>query len=295
MEVKLAPTVTNNQTTMQTAPAANGLARDKKTGSFAWSWDTGFIAGLILLVVAWVGIELGMIPARARDTVATFTVLVGVSATVAAATRSLPAQNVWLATVVIVLIGTGVLAVDAVFGIPFGQMCYMDSAGQRVFGLVPWPMPFVCVVVVLNARGVARLIMRPWRKARNYGFWVMGIAAGLAALFDLGLEVFASRLSKFWLWQTRPTLPTWHGAPFISLFGWAMATLLILGFATPLLVNKSSGGQHHRTGVQPLVIWLVLNGLFAGAACVHGLWLGAAVIAVANLAVTVLAVRGAMW
>lgn len=255
----------------------------------------GLIGGLILLAVAWVGIELGVISARAHDTVATFTVLVGVFATVAAATRSLPAQNVWLAIVVIVLIGTGVLALDAVFGIPFGQMRYMDSAGQRVFGLVPWPMPLVWVVVVLNARGVARLIMRPWRKARNYGFWVMGIAAGLAALFDLGLEVFASRLSKFWVWQTRPNLPTWYGAPVVSLFGWAMATLLILGFATPVLVNKRSGGQHHRTGVQPLIIWLVLNSLFAGAACAHGLWFGAAVIAVANLAVTILAVRGAMW
>ncbi len=292
--MKLTATVTNNQTTSQSVSAANAAAENKAL-SVDWSLGTGLIVGLILLATAWVGIEFKLIPSDASGPVATFTLLVAVGATVAAATRGLPAQNVWLAVFVVVLIGTCVLVLDAVCGIPFGQMCYLDSAGLLVFGLVPWPMPLVWIIVVLNARGVAKLIMRPWRKARNYGFWVMGIAAGLAALFDLGLEIFGSRVNKFWVWQTRPGLPTWYGAPLVSLFGWAMVTLLILGFITPVLVNKRLGGQRSRTGMQPLIIWLVLNGLFAAAACAHGVWLGAAVIAGGALVTTILAVRGATW
>lgn len=212
------------------------------------------------------------------------------------AMRKALAQNVWLAAAVIALLSGGVLGLDAAVGIPFGRMQYMDSAGPRIVGLVPWTMPLLSVVVVLNARGVARLIMRPWRKARNYGFWVMGIAACLAALFDLGLEPFASRINRFWVWQTRPNLPTWYGAPLVSLFGWAMTTLLVLGFATPVLINKRAGvSPHHGPVYAPLIIWIVVNGLFGLAACAHGLWLAAAVIAAGNLVVMVLAVRGATW
>ncbi|MCX7722635.1 MAG: carotenoid biosynthesis protein [Verrucomicrobiae bacterium] len=287
--------MTGNAATQPPAPGAPSQVRAARVARRGVSLDTGLIAALALLAVAWVGIECRAVPEKAKGPVAASTVLVAVAATIAAASRSAPAQNVWLAAGVTALLSTGILVLDAALGIPFGKMRYMDAAGPRIFGLVPWAMPLVWVAVVLNARGVARLIMRPWRKSQNYGLWVMGVAAFLAASFDLGLEVFASRLGRFWVWETRPGLPTWYGAPVSSVIGWLMGTLLILAFVTPLLINKRGTGSHHRSGVQPLAIWIVLSVMLASVAAVHGLWLGAAVIIASTVVTSALAIYGASW
>jgi hypothetical protein len=52
-------------------------------------------------------------------------------------------------------------------------------------------MPFIWAVAVLNSRGVARLILRPWRKTTKYGLWVIGLACVLTVIFDFNLEPFA--------------------------------------------------------------------------------------------------------
>ena len=74
-------------------------------------------------------------------------------------------------------------------------------------------MPLIWVVVILNSRGVARLILRPWRKIRNYGFWLIGLTAALTMLFDLAFDPFASRVKHYWLWVPTKLPLTWQGAP----------------------------------------------------------------------------------
>jgi len=69
------------------------------------------------------------------------------------------------------------------------------------------------VVTILNSRGVARLILRPWRKTRRYGFWLIGLTAALALVFDLGLEPFATRVKSYWLWSPTKLGLSWYGAP----------------------------------------------------------------------------------
>ena len=90
-----------------------------------------------------------------------------------------------------------------------------------------------------NSRGVARLILRPWRKIRSYGFWLIGLTAALAVLFDLALDPFASRVKHYWLWQPTKFPVTWQGAPLVNFLGWAAVSLLILAFITPALINKN--------------------------------------------------------
>ena len=41
------------------------------------------------------------------------------------------------------------------------------AAGPKLFKTLPWAMPLVWVVAMLNSRGVARLILRPWRKIQS--------------------------------------------------------------------------------------------------------------------------------
>src|SRR5438552_210077 len=166
-------------------------------------------------------------------------IVLATAATVGSLARRLPGQNVMLASVIIAVIGGGVQTLGALTGIPFGPFVYNpDNIGQELFHPLPWAAPMIWVVVILNSRGVARLMLRPWRKIRAYGFWVIGLTTLLAALFDLGLEPFATRVKGFWFWSPTKLPFGWYGAPLVNFIGWALTTLLILAFATPSLIDK---------------------------------------------------------
>jgi len=251
------------------------------------------LALFLCSAAAWAAVHLGALPDKDSGQIGAAVVLLATATTVAAAACRAPLQNVLLAAAVIALIGGGVQMLGAATGIPFGAITYTDAAGPRLFNLLPWPMPLVWVVLVLNARGVARLILRPWRKTRTYGFRVIGLACLLAGLFDLGLEPFACKVNRFWVWQTSASTPVWYGAPWVNFMAWLLTTLLILAFATPALINKKP--VKHPPQYHPLIVWLALNGLFATAAAAHQLWWAAGLIVIGNLVVTVFAFRGARW
>src|SRR5437899_7727823 len=101
--------------------------------------------------------------------------------------RRLPEQNVFMAAMLIAAISFTIAIVAEKTRVPFGPRGYTDALGGKISG-VPWPMPLLWLVVIVNSRGVARLILRPWRKTTYYGFWVIGLASLLAVLLDTGLE-----------------------------------------------------------------------------------------------------------
>ena len=219
--------------------------------------------------------------------------LAAVATTLASLARRLPAQNVLLAAALIALIGGAVQTLGATTGIPFGAYIYTDNLGQQIFHTLPWPMPLLWVVVILNARGVARLVLRPWRKTRNYGFQVIGLAGVLAVVFDLALEPFASKVNHYWIWQTPETVLAWHTAPWANFLGWWLTSLLILVVVTPCLINKKP--VRPAADYHPLVVWGMLNLIFAAGSAAHGLWSAVVFTVLANILVTVFAVRGARW
>jgi uncharacterized membrane protein len=221
-------------------------------------------------------------------------VVLATAITVSSLSRRLPSQNVILASFIIALIASGVQSLGALTGIPFGPYVYnYENIGRELFYPLPWAVPLMWIVVILNSRGVARLMLRPWRKIRAYGFWVIGLTMVLAALFDLGLEPFATRVKGYWYWTPTKLPLAWYGAPLVNFFAWAVCTLLILAFATPALIDKKK--VKHPPDYQPLVIWLLLNVLFATGALSHGLWPAAAAIVTGSIAVTGFALHGARW
>jgi uncharacterized membrane protein len=222
-------------------------------------------------------------------------VLAATLATLVSLTRQLPGQNVLLAAAIIGIIGGIMHSVGAATAIPFGPLNYTDNAGPRVFGVLAWPMPAIWIFAVLNSRGVARLILRPWRKLRNYGFWLIGITAVLTVLFDLALEPYATRIKHFWIWQPTKFSVTWHGAPMVNFLGWLVTALLILAFATPALISKQPRSKKSTPDYHPLAVWVLAVTLFIAAALVHGLWLAATFNILVGLVVAVLAIRGARW
>lgn len=222
-------------------------------------------------------------------------VLAALLATLASLARQLPGQNVLLAGAIIATIGGLLHGVGAATAIPFGPFTYTDSAGPRLFGVLAWPVPALWIIAVLNSRGVARLILRPWRKIRSYGFWLIGITTVLTVLFDVALEPFAARVKHFWIWQPTRLPLSWHGAPLVNFLGWLVTTLLILAFATPALINKQPGRKKSPPDYHPLLLWLSAMALFAVGAAVGRLWPAVAFCVLTGMAAAVFAIRGARW
>ena len=213
--------------------------------------------------------------------------------TLIALSRRLPAQNVLLAAVIAAVIGSGAHWLGAVIGIPFGPFDYTANAGPRMFDVLPWGVPFLWIVMTLNSRGVARLILRPWRKMRAYGFWSIGLTALLTLLLDFGLEPFASRFRHYWFWHPTKFPLDWYGAPVSNFMGWLVAALLIMAFATPSLIKKKP--TKSQPDYHPLIVWVLLNLLFAGAAFSQHFWPAAVLGCAACLVVIISSIRGATW
>ena len=213
---------------------------------------------------------------------------------VASLTRELPGQNVMLASIIIAFIAGAAQTLGALTAIPFGPFVYTDHIGQQLFYPLPWAVPLVWIAVMLGSRGVARLMLRPWRKTQTYGFRLIGLTVLLVVLLDVGLEPFATRVKHYWFWNPTKLKFDWYSTPWVNFFGWAVTALLILAFATPALINKKPV-QQPPPQYSPLVVWLLLDLLFATGAAVHQLWPAVGLIVLSGVGVTVFAIRGARW
>lgn len=221
-----------------------------------------------------------------------FFLLFAAATTVIGLMRQLPGQNVLAAALIIGGIGGAVHSLGALTGLPFGPFVYADS-GPRAFDVIAWFSPLLWIVAVLNSRGIARLILRPWRKTRTYGWWLIGLTVVLVLLLDAGLEPYATRVKHFWLWHPSKIAVNWYGAPLSNFAGWILTTLVILAFATPFLINKKpvkSPPDYH-----PLIVWNLLNLLLVIGALTQHFWLAAGISAGASILTAVLAIRGAQW
>lgn len=207
--------------------------------------------------------------------------------------RRLPFQNVLVAGTVIAGLSTGIIAVGALSGVPFGPVVYNDNLAERLFAVVPWPMPLLWVTLIINGRGVARLIMRPWRKTNFYGYWVIGLASLLVVLFDLGLEPFAVQVKGWWLWLSGKSALSWHTAPWVNSLGWFVTALSIMALSIPWLINKQPVKQ--PTDYHPLVVWLLLNLWIMTGNALEQFWLPVGVSLFGNVVAALFAVRGARW
>jgi uncharacterized membrane protein len=249
-----------------------------------------FLAFLLGLAFAWITLLLGLSDDWPWSeallwTLAAAAALVGLA-------RRLPGQNVLFSATLIAALSFTIAVVADRTAVPYGPRAYSDRLGEKILG-VPWPVPLMWIVVIVTGRGVARLIMRPWRKTTYYGFWVIGLTGLLAVWLDLGLDPFAVRVKHYWLWQTSPDVLNWYSAPWVNFLGWLATALGIHGFTTPWLINKQPVKQ--PVDYHPLVIWLLLNFYLATGNALHQMS-PAAGLSLAGCAIaTVYAVRGGRW
>lgn len=269
--------------------------RTASTYLFAWCAQAASYAALVcFLVVLWQTVS--------RNTVAdkpgwpeALLVIATAIATLTAMSRQLAGQNVLLAATIVGVVGGIAHAVGVCTGVPFGPFAYSSSTGPKFFNTLAWAMPAIWIIVLLNARGVARLILKPWRKLKNYGFLAIGVTVALVVLFDLALEPFATRIHGHWVWLPTKFPWTWNGMPLINSLGWALISLLTLAFATPALINKHSRSRKFPPDFHPLVVWNLLLILFGTGAALNQLWSALALcVATAGIS-TIFALRGARW
>lgn len=213
---------------------------------------------------------------------------------VIALARQLPLENVLLAAVVMALIGGGAHALNVVTDIPFGPFAFGSKMGAQLFHTLPWTVPLLWVAAILNSRGVARLVLRPWRKTRAYGFWLIGLTAVLTMLFAFALDPFAARVRHYWLWLPTKFPLTWLGAPLVNFFSWAGVTILILAFVTPALIKKQLS-RRSPPDFHPLAVWLGGILLFGIASAMRGFWPAVMADAIIFAVAAAFSIRGALW
>ena len=257
-----------------------------------WLLSTLFLLAFALVWLAlWVPLQ---VPGKAGWPEAVL-VLVAAATTLISLSRQLPAQNVVLAAAVIMFIAAAVESIGAATSVPFGPFTCTSLAGPQFLNRLAWPIPLIWVIAILNSRGVARLVLRPWHKLRAYGFWLIGLTALLTVLFDFNLEPFATRVKHYWLWHPTKLPFTWQGAPLVNFFAWLVTALLILAFVAPALINKQQRPARRSTRLLPLVVWLLVNVLFATGAFAHQLWAAAGVSIASIILAAIFAIRGARW
>jgi uncharacterized membrane protein len=253
------------------------------------------ILGLFLVAISFSIIQplVSSRPILSPGILDTIILCLALASTLVSLTGQLPAQNVLLATVIAAIIGGGIHTLGAFSGIPFGPVLYTHESGPLLFNVLPWFMPLLWVTVLFNARSVARLILRPWRKLRVYGYWLIGITALLTLIFVFGLEPFATRLRHYWIWSLTKLPVDWYGTPLSNFLGWLVTALLILAFSTPALMKKRPTKSHPE--YHPLIIWITLQLLFIAGSFSQHLNAAALVSAIACIAVIPFAIRGARW
>jgi uncharacterized membrane protein len=219
--------------------------------------------------------------------------LLATASSIAMLARNLPLQSVLFAAFITALIGGAAHGLSARTGLPFGPLSFGATSGPQLFNTVPWTVPLLWVVAIFNSRGVARLMLRPWRRVKNYGFLLMGLTTTLAMAFDVALEPFA-RVKHLWLWQPTKIPVTWHGASPLSFVGWAFVSLLILAIIMPYLIRKQPGNPS-APDFAPLTLWLGAIFLFTFNSAEAALWSAVIVNAVLATVATVFSWRGAKW
>jgi hypothetical protein len=166
--------------------------------------------------------------------------------------RVLPLQNLVLAFTLILLISAAsfvLLHTDFVRA----QASEFKAGVGALSSLFPWRLPLFWAAAALNARGVARYLLRQWRGGPTYGIWVLAASSLFTVLnvvlwaHGLGVINTPKASIEFQPWSTS----SWR---WVTLVLQALVNAVAI---TPALINKQPGPQP-PPGIDPLWVSLVV-------------------------------------
>jgi len=168
--------------------------------------------------------------------------------------RRLPPQNVLSATAIIVLSAAVMHGLASLGGKGAGPYLTHVASEPNLIRSVPWITLVVWVLVLLNSRGIARSILRPFRRRATYGLWILGATTVLAVVdFNLWTSTVAFATSP--LWTKGPH--SWPSASLVSFVVEAIMALISSIAITPALINKKPGLD--PADFHPLLVWTLLT------------------------------------
>ena len=175
--------------------------------------------------------------------------VLGAATTLLNLSRSLPAQNIFAAAVLIM----GLSSLAQLFGSKAGcfvaPFTYLDPSAAKTFQ--PLLTPLGWLVAILSSRGLARLLLRPWRPNPNYGLWAIAVTCALVFVLDACLD-----------------LADWHNDDWLATAACIITTIAIVVLAVPWLINKRPGAQPPPDW-QPFIVWQTFNLLLGFAEAFH--------------------------
>jgi hypothetical protein len=210
--------------------------------------------------------------------------LAGLLVIVSSLARQISLQNALAAAGIVGLVGGAAHWASYVTGVPFGPLQFPHAFGHSPFQEWFFVPAVIWTVVLLSARGVARLLLEPGARNRNHGWHLLGLSVLLVVVMAMALEPYASSVHRYWLWGETRLPVTWQGVPLSCLFAWGVVSVIASFAAAPLLINK-----HPRPAPparEPAWIWAMTSGLITVATALHGLW-PASAVAAANGALAV--------
>jgi hypothetical protein len=143
--------------------------------------------------------------------------------------------------------------------------------------------------VLLASRQTAKVLLQPWRRQKQYGWWLLGTATGLAWLAVLVSGPFVDRVLWWWSWPRGGV--SWYGVPPVWLAVVLVLIAVFLLLASAWLIPKRPTGR--AADFAPVWVWSSLVLWFALGDLRAGFWVAAGLGIAAAAMVTPLAWRAA--
>jgi uncharacterized membrane protein len=169
--------------------------------------------------------------------------------------QSLPAQNILTVAILIAFLSSVLEMMNLKTHFPFGHRDWTNDLGPRLFHTLPWPLPLIWIIVLLNSRGAARAVLGFLPNFRCFGLWWLALGSIFAAIFAISFEHFAAA-NHLWLW------PDAKVAPWYNFLGYGLVSAVALVLITPWLINKKPGPKL-PPDYTSLIVWFLLQLLLA--------------------------------
>jgi hypothetical protein len=213
-----------------------------------------------------------------------------VTSTLASLMHQLPVQTMLLAALGVGVGGVVMQSLGSWTGIPSALLQHAQGLEPDFSLSLALGAALIWIVVVLNSRGAAQLILRRQRGTSTYGLWLLGLSAVLVLVLAASLSPFLSRVMQPRDFDVTGLSGQELASLGLRIPGWTAAALLTLVWVAPVLIIKKPVAQ--VPSLQPLLIWLLGSALFLAGKSMDQLRRDAWLWLVLCAAITALALRG---